>query len=75
MWFDYDNDGDLDVMVAARTQHTFYRQPTAMFRQDVAADGTRTFNYDGSTGVNYASHDRLCLRGDGRASPVTTPWR
>ncbi len=56
VWLDYDNDGNLDLMVAARhLSIPAYKQPTAMFRQNVAADGTRTFIYDGATGVNYGN--------------------
>ncbi len=58
LWFDYDDDGNLDLMVAARYTPTYvYKQPTAMFRQNITANGSRKFVYDGSTGVNYQSLD------------------
>ncbi len=58
VWLDYNDDGNLDVMVAARYTPTYvYLQPSAFFRQEVTADGSRTFVYDDSTGVDYASLD------------------
>ncbi len=54
MWFDYDQDGDLDVLLAARVNGTFYGEPTAVFEQTRTADGSPFFTHDLTTGLNYA---------------------
>jgi hypothetical protein len=57
MWFDYDLDGKLDVMITARGNYSAYREPTATFKQTTNPDGSPLFLYDGSTGIDYLSID------------------
>jgi hypothetical protein len=57
LWFDYNKDGKLDIIMAARGDFVAYRQPTATFKQIENPDGSPFFQYDGSTGINYTSVD------------------
>ncbi len=54
LWFDYDRDGALDVMVAAIVDYDEPYSPTAIFKQSEAEDGSLTFSYSHETGVTYA---------------------
>ncbi len=53
LWFDYNNDGALDVMVSALVDYAPPYSPTAIFRQTTKPDGAKSFVYAKETGVDY----------------------